>query len=575
MCQLLGLAHGTTPHQASRLSVLGRYNAILLVDATTKLISSSVHTLVMTIGSADSAENAGIAENQAAEVLARWHTLIVEYEAFRDALRDRTQQPHWPGVGPCIGTLRTEAATVERLLEARAQADRMASAAVDAKLAASNLSARETAWATIKKCRGVLALDRRFPKGEASRPRGCHGGGVHYSGGRTNGVFINAVVDDGHQWLRILTVTEAQLLMEMAESGWEWGADNADGEDDKDDGTDIDVSIVRTTLDLIQAAQANRFRGAPPRLCILLSRIDEGRSPDIDVLMRRLRQRASALGDTVGVAVAIHCANSPFHTAASPPLDVALIQLMPGNVGTPPPSSSSPPAPLNIDTSILIALASDITHSCVATEPWHPQQRMAEIAQEQKQPGGVLRRLLGDVLSGHRLVCTREASQALHDMTQMMGQSSEKARAAVLVGKSDATKDEKDSRLTQFRALSSYPDFIPDNFQLPIIIADEDWDTARIQRAVIDGSLPAAAGAVVHDMTSGIAPAAVPTLAVFFFGWAMRYTTITTNQAAKNRIERLLEQFRTSPDEDGPVVWVCRTVRSLNGTNPRRQVGES
>lgn len=60
-----------------------------------------------------------------------------------------------------------------------------------------------------------------------------------------------------------------------------------------------------------------------------------------------------------------------------------------------------------------------------------------------------------------------------------------------------------------------------------------------------------------------------PTLAVFFYGWAMGYTTITTNLAARNRITRLLETYRLSSLEKVPLVWVCRTARSLNGTNPR------
>ncbi|EFX06179.1 hypothetical protein CMQ_4248 [Grosmannia clavigera kw1407] len=542
-------------------------------------------------------------DDATAEVLARWQTLIAEHEALRDTLREYVQQPHWPGVGPCISMLKTEAATVARLLAARARLQAAGSRqddgkvkpeiskeeeAVGAKLAASNLSAREVAWGAIKKRSGLLALDRRFPKMIAghlndAKPAKLRGGGVRYSGGRTEGVFVNAVVDDGREWLRILTTTESQLLMEMAENGWEF-EEREEADEDQDsnaNNSDLDldhVSIVSAAIDLMQAAQANRFRGAPPRVCILLSRISEGgrtgRTADLDVLLRLFRQRVQTVGSAAGVAVTVHSASSVAFTSLPPPLEVALKRLMPAITAIGGDGLSST---LNIDTSILIALASDITHGPVTVESWHPRQRVDEITRETEKPGDVLRRLLNDVLRGRRLVCTREAALAFRNMVRGMGQQTEKARAAVLVGDEEAgngTYGHQNSHslglLSTYRGLSSYPDVIPDDLHLPITVVADDWDVVRILRAVDEESLPAAAAAVVHEMTA-VLPTAVPTLAVFFYGWASHHATITTNMAAKNRIERLLEQFRTSPDEDGPAVWVCRSVRSLNGTNPRSQ----
>lgn len=578
-------------------------------------------------------------DDSPAGLVARWTTLIAEYEAFQEALRVCVRQPYWPGVRPYISMLQIEARAADKLLEGVYDSDDKRRG--ELRLAVTNLAAKEGMWRIIKTCRGVLALERRFPKPVATTTATTEDGttsskasvsdaraawstaqarkkkryNVVGAGSRTEGVFVNAVVDNGRAWLRVLTTTSAQLLMEMAENGWEWGlTEESDVESEEDELEDIaEMSLVELALDLVEAAHANRYRGAYPRIDILLTRIDEaadgleeldGTTSTEDTerkkresaelarylgkVRRGLAARAARLPPDIDghrLQIDIHSARAP-RTTTLPPSDlqVTLQRLLPD-------VSDRLTPTLNIDTSILIALTSDITHSSVAVKDWHPAQRVEEIGREAKRPGQVLRSLMADALHGHRLVCTREAAQAFRVMVNDMAQPSEQERARLLLGEGDAVGIDQPTLVSRYRALSTYPDAVPDDLMLPIAVETESWSLDKIR--TVSGfsssndpslhpllsslslspqspgppprpALPTVAHRIASDMND-----THPTLAVFFYGWAMGYTTITTNLAARNRITRLLETYRLSSLEKVPLVWVCRTARSLNGTNPR------
>ncbi|KAL1895588.1 hypothetical protein Sste5346_005057 [Sporothrix stenoceras] len=552
-------------------------------------------------------------------LVARWAVLIREYEAFQDALRVRVRQPYWPGVRPYISMLQVEASQSQRLAEGRFS-DQPDKQRGELRLAMTTLAAKEGMWRIVKTCRGVMALDRRFQKptllpteAVAARTAAVEAKKKRYhvvnTGSRNEGIFVNAVVDDGRTWLRVLTTTSAQLLIEMADNGWEWGVGEDDSDEDGDEGDPLediyDMSLVEFALDLIEAAHANRFKGAYPRIDIILTRIEETADDDeqddkkkreaaeiaryLDKVRRGLKKKAASLPpdiDNQQMHIDVYTARDP-RTLAQPPadLDVALQNLMPT-------LSDRLTPTLNIDTSILIALTSDITHSSVTPQDWFPAQRLEEIAREAKKPGDVLRSLMGDALHGRQLVCTQEAARAFRVMVSDMAQPSEQERARLLLGEGDKTSLSRQQLVDRYRELSSYPSAVPDDLMLPIRVETEAWDVERIRVAagVLSSgepasgdkvgsaalpqspqspqsssvTLPAVTTQVVSDMTDS-----QPTLSVFFYGWAARQTTITTNLAARNKIARLLEKYRTSSFEEGPLVWVCRTARSLNGTNPR------
>ncbi len=558
-----------------------------------------------------------------ADLMARWAALISEYEAFRDALRAVVRQPHWPGLGPYIAMLRTEAAATERGLAGEASGvsgvggpSWVSDGGDRARQAESSLAAKEAMWRTIKGCRGVVALERRFateagilgqsPRsstpllpsaGSRQDKRSRYSSVSGAIGSRTVGVFVNAVVDDGWTWLRVVTTTRAQLVQELTENGWEWGADEegdggeGEGDGDGELGDLTGVSMVGMALDLVAAARANRYKGAYPRVSILLTRIDEtgggGKgAADIARFLRRFRRGVAAHTaalppdiDGERLQVDIHTNLATALPAPPAPLDDALARMMPGDID----GRLSPT--LNVDTSILIALVSDITHAAVPVQPWHTAPRVDEIRSEAQRPGQLLQTLCA-AMGGHRLVCTREAARTFRNMVRDMAQASELQRAALLVREEGADADamammttDRPDVVSRFRALSTYPAFVPDDLMLPIAVVEEDWDLARVEQVVGETggtatstdrqtaySLPPLAACIARDMQD----ASMPTPAVFFYGWASGHTTVTTNLAARNRIARLVEQHRTSSHDTGPSVCVSRAARSLNGTNPRQ-----
>lgn len=571
--------------------------------------------------------------NDPSTIMPRWAALVGEYEALRDALQDHTRQPHWPGVAPYIAMLKTEASLAEKAikqerLDAEATSDAGGSNNKDSSKisfamsqAFTNIAARETMWRIVKTSPGgILALDRKFPKSavkaaavelsETSLRKGRRYrrwgsvGGMNANGSRSDGVFVNAVVDDGFEWLRVLTLTTQQLLVTMAENGWEWGEDSDDDLDEDgihsgDESTEsygvnkataralsklediADIPLVETILDLVDVARENRSRGAYPHICVVLTRIDDESSvkgaSEVARFLRVLRDGLTALASTFDhdidgnyLRATVHTSRSKRAVAQCPSdLSTALQSLMPdiSNRLTP---------TLNIDTSILIALASDISHKPVEIRSWFPHQRVDEITHERKKPGQMLQSLC-DVMRGHKLVCTREAASAFRAMVRDMGQVSEKKRAALLVWGCDgeigvATDKEpgpRDALVAQFRALTLHPTYVPDDLMLPITVIDEAWNTEHIKHVTANLSacrskMPAIACNVAQEMN-----ASPPTLSVFFYGWSLGHTTITTNSTARNKITRLLEKHRTSSREANPHVWLSRPVRSLNGTNPR------
>ncbi|CAK7206613.1 hypothetical protein SEUCBS139899_009413 [Sporothrix eucalyptigena] len=565
----------------------------------------------------------GPVDDSAAGLMARWATLIREYEAFHAALAKHVHKADWPRVRPYIQILHGEAQQTQRLADHEHGVDGVADEKWRGahRLLSTTLAAKEGMWRITKTCEGLLALERRFSRaplgtviGESPKRLKYKSAVVEGAGGNngSEGAFVNIVVDNGREWLRVLTTTNAQLMVELAENGWEWGSDGEDEEDDELQ--DIaDMSLVKTALGLAEGAYANRYKGAYPRICIILTRIED----DVERVEGDDKQREAAeisryLGkvrrglaarlaqvspdiDGNSLQISIHTARAP-RTMAQPPedLDFVVDRLLP--------KVSTPVTPtVNIDTSILIALVSDITHSNVAIQNWHTAQRIDEITRESQKPGDVLKTLMTQALGGRKLVCTHEAANTFRTMVGNMAQSTEKERARMLMGEVDVEREEL---VCRYRALSSYPDAIPDDLQLPIEVVDVIWDLEHIKSVSALGtatghlasdmdflslngtaskSLPAVANGTalqsLHSQSLALPSVAYriaqdmakskPTLAVFFYGWAAGQTTITTNLAARNRIRALLERYRTASHEEAPLVWVCRTARSLNGTNPQ------
>jgi len=536
----------------------------------------------------DGAEDAGPAglslTAQADELLDRYRTLIHEYEGLRDAFRNTGAMGSGEvtGLGPHITLLKGEAATTEDLRQKSLQyalRNRFSLRPRDAagddekrlrnKLMSSNLSAHEAHWGAVKKCHGITSLSKwvstlsRSLRREPDRARR-----------RKDNVLVNAVVSDGAEWLRVVTTTQQRLLFEMAESGWDFGNESETEEapgaptpaprrgvqrhahrdpseivvgsdDDSDSGGD-DISILRIAGGLVRAARCNPcdHNYARPRVHLLLTRIVEGECGDVDVLLRRVRR----LGHRHNVQLIVDCANSAFHLAEAPAFPACLPRLLPKD-----PVHLTPT--INVDTSVLVALASDISHGRVTAEPWQNKSHVLEIRNENDRPGVVLSTILSK-LAGRQLVCTREAAASLAKLVNIIGTPTERTRAALLLPRDGTWDGEASTPISGLRELSIHP--IPDDVRLPVRVLDEDWDMARIETAVRDGHLPPVALNVAPEMTK-------PTVSVFSYGWVSGNMTITANGSAKRQIARLIDKYGMAEDERGPNIWAMETCRSLNG----------
>ncbi|TPX11806.1 uncharacterized protein E0L32_007543 [Thyridium curvatum] len=448
--------------------------------------------------------------------------------------------------------LRDEARQIEAILKEREDleaADREKK--IRLQLSASNIPGYVAKWDLVKKCSGLVGFHstmqmvppgsngKRYPKRDK-----CH----------ANDVFIDAIVDDGAEWLRVLGVTETRLVYQMTESGWDFGEETVHDDDSSDDDDDDEISgdecmpIVQTTMNLILAARANRFEYAYPRVHLVLPRITEGRNADIDVLLARLRR----MGLCYGVDLVLDTASSPFVTSTPPSIttiwDDSYAHMLPQKY-------RGLSATVNLDSSILIGLASDISHGHVSTDPARHSTQNAEIDKENADPGGFLH-LLYPVLAGRELVCTREAAQTFRKLTRTMATPTELARGGLLLPPEECTVRPEEF-LPHFRVTSEYP--VPDDLKLPVRIAGANWGTAEVEQCVAEGALPRVAVPVLRELSE-------PSSSVFAYGWASGLTTITSNRTASNTIKRLVERNRTDEYEKGPKVWVCSIARSLKCT---------
>ena len=442
-------------------------------------------------------------------------------------------------------------------------------------LRCSNVPANEATWDIVKRCNGLERFACRFScHPEFGTCDVCTADWSSKSRGKTNGAaevpqcpprtkqkpadltWVDAVVDGGAKWVRVVGTDEQRLLLHMAQGGWDWEAD--DGADDEETGgvaealQEFDIPAVVTVRKLVQAARANRHNYRVPRVHIVFTRITEGRNADIDRLIYLLR----CLGETSGTHLTVDCADSDFLRIPPPPANIALQNLLVDELLDVTPT-------VNLDCTALIDLASDITHSDVEIQPWHRHDVVSQITSE-REKGSSLVRFLYPVLRGRTLVCARAAAAHFRKIVGTMATPAEEARASILLPTEGAVSGEGPSTdlLDMLQALSKYP--VDPDLRLPIKVVDEDVG-ATVSEAVASGRLPAVATAVapaLHALDRSI----------FFYGWVAGVTTITGNNTSAKQIVRLVEEYRTRDEEAGPKVYVCPITRAL-ATKGRPKAG--
>ena len=197
--------------------------------------------------------------------------------------------------------------------------------------------------------------------------------------------------------------------------------------------------------------------------------------------------------------------------------------------------------PVNLDTTILLALISDISNHLHT--PRHPRFHPAILAQlDNEVAAPMLQTHLWPVLAGRKLVCTPSARARFDEIVDIVGSSTEKTRARIVFGEVN----------TPFSELCEHA--LPEaGLILPIDTLDDEYEDCSEK--------PELARRVAGKISA-------VNRAVFLTAWEKGWTTVTSNRAVQKYIENAVGE-----EERGPDMYVVGAVRSLAGRERGVEVG--
>ncbi|KAJ0119187.1 hypothetical protein J7T55_013423 [Diaporthe amygdali] len=416
----------------------------------------------------------------------------------------------------------------------------------ESRLRFTNVPAIERNWDILKRCQDLVSIEQSIPKTPKVEVKENGGLIVHRirNGQASHGtgmVFVHAVIDGGAEWLRIVNKDEKRVLLELAAGGWDWDSEEEDADHEDDSELFEDIPILRTAKELADTARKYWHDYHRPRIRILLNRIEEGQSKEMDRVIQKMR---SVSGDDITVTV--DCADAPWISPqTSPDLDTALSKLVPIE------DMDRFGSTVILDTSVLIALISDISHNTVDVQPWHNQDCKAQI-QDEANGINFLTAQAYPPLRGKRLVCTREAMEHFREITSTIASPTELERARVLC--SGGPRD--------FQELSIHP--VPDDFMLPVQVLSEETDL-RAKDLVQAGKLPEIAIKAEKHLLS------VPgNRTTHLLGWCSGMTVVTSNRSLAKRLVRIIENSLERDYEDGPMIFTLPYNRALATKGPKK-----
>ncbi|TLD06442.1 uncharacterized protein PgNI_09022 [Pyricularia grisea] len=429
-------------------------------------------------------------------------------------------------------------------------------------VARNNLDFDSRLWNIVKRCRGLVALKQNYRPDwnfVLERPAETRAIADHQH------VQVDAVVDGGATWIRLLAISEQRLLSELADSGaWDFDGDSAAGSSDEYSdskplschcGHDCDsFKTFRKANAVVLAARNQRFKYRHPRVHILLPKLEEGKIEQIDRAIERIR----LLGDD-NVTVVVDCGNSAFLRGAHnpPPLFRVLSTLVFDEL-------RDITSTVNLDISWLIALTSDLSHER-SSKPFASSSLSLSVG-DAKTPAAIreacgrsLCKTLYPTLAGHRLICTRSAAERVWTIAKTLATPTELERLRLLVPLTEEDMTAADNRgpeETRRRLGNMSVHSVPENVCLPVHI-EEDNFVQDISMLIDLRNLPRVSQAVADRLEE-------PNRSIFLFGWSQGITTLTANSAMANRIKRTLELNRTGTHERGPDVFVRWVTRSFD-----------
>jgi hypothetical protein len=211
---------------------------------------------------------------------------------------------------------------------------------------------------------------------------------------------------------------------------------------------------------------------------------------------------------------------------------------------------------LNLDCTVLLALASDMSHAREIDPAWEPRLPAKQVRSERQEV--LVTSVLWPVMRGRELVCTREAAKRMREITEEIGMVGEKARMEILLGDGANLavqgEDEGVMRREAFQKWTEYD--VPGDWRLPVRICESV--------GADDGRLPHIARKVAMELSE-------LNRSVCLFGWAEGFTTITGNRMVVRTIEKIVVKEREREEVMGPDLFVSWNSRSLVAKEKERR----
>ena len=481
------------------------------------------------IATAGKTEGSALAD----DLITKSQTLLNELEDFRKFMVEQGNEQE-PVVD--IHKFQNSVSTEYKSLKKLAHADLSAEKTIHT-LRSSNLPFYAAIWGAAKASTALVTFSKRFywdirPTRHSKKAA------------EKNCALVDIVAHDGEQWIKVSTITESRLSLEIAKAKWE-AADSSseDEEQENDTGTcdedDIGrIEIVKVADDLLRASKAHRIHYKHPTIRFVLPKISSSPPPELLPVLKRVRSTGAVidLGDQTASSVMLK--------------EDVFPRLLP---------SSHPPLTdtLNIDCTILLALVSDLSHT--ANHPILPNYSSAIARQiEMETREHLLPSSLWPAMAGKRLVCTYEAAKRMKEIVDTIGMPNERIRTELLLD-DELARSGKDLR----EAFAKYSDHaIPPSLGLPIRIVQAEVSEYNVKDAIQRAILPPVALLVADQLTD-------INRSVFMYGWMESMTTVSSNRTVAKHIEGIVE--KEGDGAAGPEVWLREPARSLLGKEKERR----
>lgn len=347
------------------------------------------------------------------------------------------------------------------------------------------------------------------------------------------------MAQDGLEWIKVSSITEKRIIWDLTRAGWVGDSSSEEDEelDQPLDDDDDEPGLVKQIEALVKAAKVTRIRYRHPTIRLILPRIKA--IPDSKEVLNVMKQ-ISALG--------VQIQTSEDMSNHYPPIASVITRMALDRF-------ESFSSVLNIDCTLLLAFASDLSHGRVEPEDWHNKAISRQIELESEDQ--LLPSNLWPACGGHKMICTREAAIRMQEIVDIIGTETEKRRASLLISFDDTNTLTPDERIQEFQKLSDYK--VPTEWGLPITIVDVNVPEMMEQ-------LPKVAEKVKESLTS-------INQSVFLYGWSSGRTTISSNGSVAKDVEAIIEGTRGEDGKDvvGPDVWLSASSRSLVGKEKERR----